>query len=235
MTEVAPKPDAPFLNGRNGKYRLLVKTVTPRFGHYEYELVDAEGREYNTISEGHYAENQLLRCMVSFGTINARFSVLSVAVCKKQDLAISVADEKKLKVRPILSPLVESKAWVPFRELDDPVSSRKIGIYRLCVIDISRREKNNLYLLVDAANRQYRTISKKRLPIGSIVPCLMTIEVTKRGTKAYVASFDSTKMPRPHKHKSGRQYSSSYGNNDMPVPAAGDHFHLIYTPMGNKR
>lgn len=234
MSENNYTPDAPFLNGSNGKYKLLIESVTPRFGNYEYELIDSEGRKYTAVSGVHYSENQLLRCMVSFDTINARFSVSSVEICKKQDLATPAPEEKKPKFvrKPDLT--MDSREWIPFRELGNPISRRKSGVYKLCIVDLVKREKNNLYLLVDSANNDYRAISRKSLSVGNIVPCYMTVERTEQGIKAYVKSFDFVKTPHPRKRKSSA-YKSGYGNNDLPAPAAGDHFHLIYTPMGNKR
>ena len=44
------QPDAPFRSGITGKYKLLIKSVAPRFGNYEYALVDAEGKEYSASS-----------------------------------------------------------------------------------------------------------------------------------------------------------------------------------------
>lgn len=58
-------PDSPFRSGVSGKYKLLIKDVTPKFGSYEYDLVDAEGKEYKAAEKEHYSEGELIRCMVS--------------------------------------------------------------------------------------------------------------------------------------------------------------------------
>ena len=52
MTQI---PDAPFRSGSTGKYKLLIKDVTPKFNGYEYLLVAADGKEYNSVAKEHYA------------------------------------------------------------------------------------------------------------------------------------------------------------------------------------
>lgn len=58
-------PDCPFRSDVSGKYKLLIKDVTPKFGSYEYELMDGDGREYKATAKEHYSEGELIRCMVS--------------------------------------------------------------------------------------------------------------------------------------------------------------------------
>ena len=57
-TEKHTTPDAPFRTGVNGKYKLLIKNVSPKLLGYEYELVDAEGKEYKAEHQKHYAEGE---------------------------------------------------------------------------------------------------------------------------------------------------------------------------------
>lgn len=235
MSCVNNEPDAPFRGGNSGKYKLLVKAVTRKFGYYEYGLVDKEGKKYVASSEEHFAEDSLLRCMVSFDVVNARLSVTGTTICKNQDLAIILPAEKKPKIKLPSELSLESQITVPFYVLGDPIRRRKQGMYKLCVIEAVEREKGNLYILVDSANRKYRSRSREMYPIGSIVPCKMLIRVTEKGVQAYISNMGSDPKQGGKKHKSGRGFSPSYGNREMPTPAAGDHFHLIYTPMGNKR
>ena len=88
-------PDAPFRIGVTGKYKLLIRSVTPKSDGYEYCLVDAEDREYRALSDQNYPEMQLLRCMFFFEVKAARLIVSDVAICKKQDLAVPIPKTKK--------------------------------------------------------------------------------------------------------------------------------------------
>ena len=84
------QPDNPYLNGVTGKYKLLVKNVTELYSNFEYSLVDAQEKQYKAISEQLYSEGNILRCIVTFKVEHAKLVVESVAVCKKQDLAIPI-------------------------------------------------------------------------------------------------------------------------------------------------
>lgn len=235
MNDVQHTPDAPFRGGNSGKYRLLIKTVTRKIGFYEYFLVDADGKEYVATSEDHYAEESLLRCMVSFAVQNAKLTVTETVICKKQDLSTVLPAEKmpKMKLPSVIS--IESQITVPFDVLGDPIRKCKPGTYKLCVVEALERDKDNMYILVDSTNRKYRSRSKKKFPIGSIVPCKMLLMATKQGVKAYVSNMGPDPKPFKIKHGSRRGFTPSFGSREMPAPATGDHFHLIYTPMGNKR
>ncbi|MCR4849574.1 MAG: hypothetical protein K5920_12090 [Bacteroidales bacterium] len=97
MTEsINIQPDSPFKIGTSGKFKLLIKSVTERFGDFEYLLIDAEEKEYKAIAKALYAEGQILRCMVSFKVERAKLVVESVAVCSKQDFASPIPVEKKI-------------------------------------------------------------------------------------------------------------------------------------------
>lgn len=106
-------PDSPFKIGTSGKYKLLIKTVTNCIYHYEYLLLDAEGKEYKTISDYLYNEGQLLRCMVNLKGERGRLVVDSVAVCKKQDMAtlvkIIIKPEPKLVISPSFKSTIENR------------------------------------------------------------------------------------------------------------------------------
>ena len=97
MTEsINIQPDSPFKIGTSGKFKLLIKSVTERFGDFEYLLIDAEEKEYKAIAKALYAEGQILRCMVSFKVERAKLVVETVAVCSKQDFASPIPVEKKI-------------------------------------------------------------------------------------------------------------------------------------------
>jgi len=89
-------PDSPFRNGVSGKYKLLIKCVTEKFGNYEYLLLDADGKEYKTIAEPLFSVGEILRCILTFKLEHAKLVVENVAICKKQDLATPIPAEKKI-------------------------------------------------------------------------------------------------------------------------------------------
>ena len=152
-------PDTPYRSGITGKYKLLIKSVTPKFGNYEYELVDAEGKEYKATAKTLYLEGQLLRCMVNFKVEKAKLVVESVAVCSKQDLATPVPVEKKPKAEPKPNSSPKHKAVSEQKkkektkptsqpkgndiviELGNPRKRRLSGNYILCV---RRAEQHNV-------------------------------------------------------------------------------------------
>lgn len=98
-------PDSPFKIGTSGKYKLLIKTVTYCFYHYEYLLSDAEEKEYKTISDALYSEGQLLRCMVNLKGEKGRLVVDSVAICKKQDMATLIKIIKQPEPKFVFEPI----------------------------------------------------------------------------------------------------------------------------------
>lgn len=89
-------PDSPFRNGVSGKFKLLIKSVEEKFGDYEYLLIDADGKEYKTITKLLFSVGDMLRCIVTFKVNNAKLVVESVAICKKQDFASPIPVEKKI-------------------------------------------------------------------------------------------------------------------------------------------
>lgn len=234
MSEESLKPDFPFRNGISGKYKLLIRNVTSKARGYEYELVDADGKEYKTRSELHYAEGGILRCMVIFEVTNARLMVSDTVVCKKQDLATLIPEAKRAK--PTIQPksMVNPNRKASVDHLGDPIKDRVSGSYKLRVIQVDEEKKHFIYHLVDAMARIYRTQSKRYFAVGQIVPCHLHSRITKNGVQAYVVSMGSSSEPRK-KIKSRSGSNSGYSQSSWPVPAVGDHFHLIYTPMGNKR
>jgi hypothetical protein len=227
MDTAAIIPDAPFRSGTTGKYKLLIRSMTPKFNGYEYELVDADGKEYKAASPKHYAPDQLLRCMVHFKVANASFVVTETLICSKQDLATAIPEPPKPKPKP------EPKQTVSVARgmLGDPIKSRVSGVYKLLVVEVVRGDKKNSYVLEDAIGRKYKYQGKKYYKEGSIVGCQVNTLITKGGLKATVASMGK----HPKASKSHRGHSSRGGHDWLPAPPVGTHIHIIYTPMGNKR
>ena len=93
-------PDTPFRSGTTGKYKLLIRSVTPKFNGYEYELVDADEKDYKAVSPKHFAPGQLLRCMVHFMVANASFVVTETLICSKQDFATPIPEPPKPQPKP---------------------------------------------------------------------------------------------------------------------------------------
>ena len=93
------QPDAPFKTGVTGKYKLLIKSVTPKYSNYEYELTDIEGKEYLATCQKHYPENNILRCIVSFSVERAKLVVTETTICGKQDFTQPLPSSIKEKVK----------------------------------------------------------------------------------------------------------------------------------------
>lgn len=201
MSKSIIQPDSPFRIGASGKFKLLIKSVTEKFGDYEYLLIDADEKEYKSITKALYSEGQLLRCIVSFKVEKAKLVVESVTVCSKQDLAtpIPVASkatpppttqeheiEKQSTVKPKqkksksksnpkitsgIQPVVKSKST----KLGCPERSMISGEYNLRVYDRVRGKvftgANFRYLLEDADEFSYFALSNQFFEIGSILAC----------------------------------------------------------------
>lgn len=239
-------PDAPFRSGVTGKYKLLIESVTPSFSNFEYELVDAEGKEYKAVSEVHYAKDQLLRCMVSFEVKNARFVVSGIAICKKQDLATPIPEAKsarsKATPKPSLTILTPKPAKKPkpkpktlfvlIDELQD--NGQKTG-------PMSDGEIQNLLKQIE---------QRKNTNKGSYRCCGQThhglFEFRKHLFECHPEEYTKHFVSELHRDAPsvirgvGVMTSRSPKRNTGPREAylkrsEGDRFHLIYTPMGNKR
>lgn len=224
MSEGNLIPDSPFRSGITGKYKLLIKDVTPKFGSYEYELMDGDGREYKATAKEHNAKGELLRCMVSFQVVNARLVVSDVAVCKKQDLATLIPEPPKSE------PKTKAKKKKPEPEVEDPIHGRVSGVYNLRVVEVNRQGKKCLYVLEDAKGRKYNAQSSTYYAEGKIIGCQVNTLITGRGYKATVTKVGGSRYHKKRQERDGLQTQDW-----MEGPNPGDLFHLIYTPMGNKR
>lgn len=220
-------PDAPFRSGITSKYKLLIRDVTPKIEGYEYLLVDADGKEYRTVHPKHYAPDQLLRCMVHFEVANAALVVTDTFICNKQDFATAITDPPKPKPKPEPKPSVSAPRVI----LGDPIKKQISGVYKLLVVEVVKGKKKNSYVLEDAVGRKYTAQDTKLIKEGSVVGCKVIILKTRGCLKAIVASIG--KRSKAHKRHHG--YSHHGGHDWLPAPPVGTRFHLIYTPMGNKR
>lgn len=248
MTQI---PDAPFRSGSTGKYKLLIKDVTPKFNGYEYLLVDADGKEYNSVAKEHYAPGQLLRCIVTFNVVNARFVVSCTAVCKKQDLAILIPEPPKAQPKPKTEVKTKEKTKVSKKKTDtDPIRKRLgdprlkgvSGKYVLRVAAVEQIDEVYSYKVEDAKGRQYDVQSVHPYPVGTIVDCKVSVSNAPSGAIRVSVSTINKHIPKTnqpgHKHKRGnplKNWHPGSSSHDWPSPGSGDRFHLIYTPMGNKR
>jgi hypothetical protein len=206
-------PDSPFRGGVTGKYKLLIKSVTRKAFNYEYELVDAEGKEYKAGSPKHYAEGGLLRCMVYFKVTNARLVVSDILICKKQDLTTTIPEPTKLRSKPRSQPSPHptpqsvSKAgessFIPtqyaFRE-GDPSAIGVTGSYRLTVQSSSRwyngDQTKYVYVLKDGRGQSYHSISGQKYELGDKLVCRVeVIHETKRNVYFVAISDDDTSKP----------------------------------------
>lgn len=261
MDSISHTPDAPFRSGISGKYKLLIKSVTPGYSSFEYILEDSEGKQYSATSEANYPVNGILRCIITFSVEKAKLEVFEVRICKKQDLVTPIPGELK---KPIRKSPTESEVILGHREqplppekessgppkkdnegmmkLGSPKKRLISGYYNLQVDNFSAIKEGYSYWLVDAEGNRYKTSLNRYLRKGTIVPCRLRIRILERTIAVDVMSVTvpgsrsektHKKRKKPHvkHHRSG-----GYSQRDwLPAPCAGDHFHLIYTPMGNKR
>lgn len=212
-------PDAPYRIGTSGKYKLLVKDAIPKYGGYEYIMVDADGKEYKATHAKHYAPKQILRCMVHFSVAKATLVVTETVICSKQDSA---------------SPLSEANLPSSSKQsitLGDPIKEKRSGIYRLRVVSLEKKDKGFIYRLEDSAGRRYEARSRHLYQIGFTVNCEVSVQITHAGLKTAIKSIGIHANSHIKRHKKSGGNSSDW----LPAPAKGDYFHLIYTPMGNKR
>lgn len=237
-------PDTPYRIGTSGKYKLLIKSVTKKYSGYEYELIDAEGKEYKALSGYHYADNQILRCIVSFEIVNARLVVSDTMICKKQDLATLIPEVKKPEPQPKpetpIKPSVTKTVTKAFTHLGDPRRRRVSGLYILRVVEVEHVKHFYNYLVEDAKGQRYKAQSEKQYPVGKNVSCYMSVSLSPAGIlKICVTSMGKPAVamatPKVKNYHKKHHSNSGYSRSSWPEPATGDHFHLIYTPMGNKR
>lgn len=253
-------PDAPFRSGQTGKYKLLIRNVTPKFGSYEYELEDAEGKEYKAVAKEHYSEGELLRCMVAFEVVNARLVVSDTTVCKKQDLATLIPEPPKPQSQPKVSPKTtakpKAKSTKPKQKssaskpkdtpkkmvLGDPLHRRTSGTYVFRVAEVTHNETIYSYRVEGARQQQYEVQSKQSFPVGSYVDCGVKLAIKGGTLKVSVLSIKEhnsviVKTGPEYKRGGGPKHwrADTRSRDTLTGPNPGDHFHLIYTPMGNKR
>ena len=222
-------PDSPFRIGVTGKYKLLIKSVVPCSDGYEYFLIDADGKKYKGVSPKHFAPDQLLRCVVCFKVVNASLLVSETRICGKQDLASFLPEEpeQKREIKNEEKPM----ASIARGMLGDPIKSRKSGIYKLLIVKVAKGERRSSYVLEDAIGRKYKAQNKKLYKEGKVIGCRINILVTKSGLKAEVVSMGKSPKPLKNHNSHSRRESRDW----LPAPINGTHFHLIYTPVGNKR
>lgn len=245
MTEMNHLPDAPFRNSITGKYKLLIKAVIPKLLGYEYELVDAEGKEYKSGHPKHYAEGEMLRCMVYFKVTSAKLVVTDTLICNKQDLTAALPEEKRITESK--STEVNKTVSDP-REIDNPKEKGKKGFYHLRIADYEKTGNQYSYFVEDATGIRYKVgiRTKRFFPIGSVCLCQMKVSVLQGGEKSFkvvtickekeVSTQTGNKHRKKHKVKHvKRSHNSSSSRDWLGTPYVGGHFRLIYTPMGNKR
>lgn len=145
----------------------------------------------------------------------------------KQNLAKPINNKDIMTKTPSVIDKTPGAKTESIPQLGDPIGKRVSGIYMLLVNEVESNVKKYKYRLKDSKGREYRVVCKKFYKVGQIIPCLVLTIISKNGVKAKVISMGS-KRRRRHNY-TGTKHSSSF-----PSPCKGDHFHLIYTPMGNK-
>lgn len=257
-TGTTVQPDAPFRSGITGKYKLLIKNVAPKFGSYEYDLVDAEGKEYKANAKQHYADGQILRCMVTFVVSNAKLVVTDTAICSKQDFATAIPEPPKPQPKPQpkakkpvqnSQPKTKSKAKKtqpcpgPKKVvLGDPKHRKTSSTYLFRVVSVEKNEDGYAYVVEGANGQEYVAKSKNTFSVGDLVDCKANVSLSPGGVlKVTIKSIRAhiSVVSKPHKRKKSnplKHWHAGGGSRDwFGGPNVGDHFHLIYTPMGNKR
>ena len=204
--------DAPFRSGVSGKYKLLIKVVTPKYRQYEYELTDSEGKSYKASSAVHFAANQILRCMVTFKIEHARLVVTDTAICSKQDMATPIVEKPippkpapVTKPQPVTVSPVKPNKVIPAKPapviLEEAPSERgTTGLYRLTVESVQEWNRygntKHLYSLSDKSGQLYHAVSDKTYPSGSIAVCRVEILKERKGNYYFSVFFqDESSKP----------------------------------------
>lgn len=210
--EVLLQADAPFRSGVSGKYKLLIKVVTPKYRQYEYELTDSEGKSYKASSADHFAANQILRCMVTFKIEHARLAVTDTAICSKQDMATPIVEKPippkpapVTKPQPVTVSPVKPNKVIPAKPapviLEEAPSERgTTGLYRLTVESVQGWNRfgntKHLYSLSDKSGQLYQAISDKSYPSGSIAVCRVEVLKERKGNYYFTVFFqDESSKP----------------------------------------
>ncbi len=190
MATVVNKPDAPFRSGTTGKYKLLIRSVSSKVDGYEYELVDADGREYKAISKEHYPEGQLLKCIATFEVKNATLVVTDTMVCKKQNLAtlipeppksLAKTEKKEPEAHPKKASKVKASSKPKAIRLGNPRFRRASGMYVFRVADVKRIEEGFSYQVEDAKGNLYEVHSKDQYVAGKLVDCKVSVSSAPSG------------------------------------------------------
>ena len=232
--------DLPFRSGVTGKYKLQVKQVTPTYSDYQYILTDGDNKEYSSASKIRYAANDILRCIVGFRVENAHFVVTETTICKKQDFASPLPDTERPKIQP--KPEVKSKKTekakpaINYSKLGNPYKTGKSGLYMMLIVSRTKKGKSYSYIFEDAQGRKYECQSKTGYAEKSIIPCYVEIVKAQGSFQAKITSLGNAKNAKAKKAK--KKYHGSYGRNQrdwLGPQYVGVGFHIIYTPMGNKR
>lgn len=233
IKQISLQPDCPFRIGAPGKYKLLVKDVEKKYNGYEYLLLDGEGREYKANSSEHYSENQLLRCVVTFTIKSAKLVLMDIAICKKQDLALPVQDVKHVTQQSRTKPAKDkTKSNSPFVTIDviqnngqkkGPMTDEEIQII-----------KKQIELRRDQRKPSYRCCGKTHSGLFEFRKHLYECH-PQEYSRYFVGEFHQS-APTSVRGV-GIKTSKSNKRNLPPEPkkVEGEYFHLIYTPMGNKR
>lgn len=243
-------PDAPFRQGSSGKYKLLIRSVTPKYNGYEYALADADGNEYKAISPLNYALGQLLRCMVQIKVVNSSFVATDTQICSKQDFAVPIPEPKKQTKKSITVSGANGNIKIIQQpnetRLGDPRRALVSGMsYVLRVSSVEQVDDTYFHIVEDAKGMLYKVKSKQCYPVGCIVDCRIKIVTSSNGAHSFSVKSIEKHVPKP-KHKTkqpsnkskrdaSKRQSGSSSNYSWPAPSKGDNFHIIYTPMGNKR
>lgn len=204
--------DAPFRSGVSGKYKLLIKEVTPKYRQYEYELTDFEGKTYKAASAVHFAANQILRCIVTFKIEHARLVVADTAICSKQDMATPIV-EKPAPPKPALAQKPQSERVsqvkpdkvipaepVPVILEGSPSERGTTGLYRLKVEGVQEWNRygttKHLYYLSDTSGQLYQATSDKNYPSGSTEVCRVEVLKERKGNYYFTVFFkDESSKP----------------------------------------
>jgi|GEM_PF-7018921 len=130
-----------------------------------------------------------------------------------------------------------------YYQLGKPRKNKHSGFYNLRIVSAVEMEDSYAYQLEDGDGYIYEVVSRHRHPVGRVVACNLSITCVKRPEVDIVVKIESILR----KQKSGKKRAyihNKYGNkpknrsydNDnqdswLPIPAKGDRFKLIYTPM----
>lgn len=189
FTDQQNPPDAPVKIGVPGIYRLAVKEIFPNEKNFRYQLVDADGNQYSSISKKAFRKNQLVRCLLQFKFNNSEYEISHVFICKKQNVDDThpAPRSKPSTAERIISRAILNPGFIPtefpFRE-GSPKQVNKTGSYRFTV-DMwlpcpGGTPCKYVYLMMDCHSQKYHAVSDTRYEKGDKLVC--RVEVLKEGT-----------------------------------------------------